>query len=86
MGILLTPLAQAFWCAWAWRGVGGVASPGPRLLLQGLCGLAVLVVLAAGTELLVGPEILRRVLGLWGRVVARLWLIASCIGFLAVLG
>jgi uncharacterized protein len=32
----------------------------------------------------VGRVITRRVLGPWGRAVARLWLIASCIGFLAV--
>src|SRR6266705_403955 len=30
--------------------------------------------------------ILRRALGPWGRAVARLWLIASCLGFLAVAG
>jgi uncharacterized protein len=83
--LALTPLAQFFWCAWAWRVVDAVVWPGPRLLLQGLWAGAALVVLAAGIELLVGPAILRRVLGPWGRAVARLWLIASCIGFLAVL-
>jgi uncharacterized protein len=82
--LALTPLAQAFWCAWAWRMIGALAWPWPRLLLQGLWVGAALVVLAAGLELLVGPVIPRRALGPWGRAVARLWVIASCIGFLAV--
>jgi predicted MPP superfamily phosphohydrolase len=85
MGILaLTPLAQAFWFVQAWRVIDAVAWPGPRYVLQGLWVGAALVVLAAGLELLVGPVITRRVFGPWGRAVARLWLIASCIGFLAV--
>ena len=45
---------------------------------------AALVVLAMGLELLLGPVIPRRGLGPWGRAVARLWVIASCLGFLAV--
>jgi predicted MPP superfamily phosphohydrolase len=86
MGILaLTPLAQYFWFVWAWRLIDAVAWPGPRYALQGLWGVAALVVLATGLELLMGPVIPRRVLGPWGRAVARLWLIASCIGCLAVL-
>jgi hypothetical protein len=33
MGILaLTPVAQACWFAWAWRLIGAVAWPGPRVL------------------------------------------------------
>jgi uncharacterized protein len=82
--LALTPLAQAFWCVWAWRVSAAVAWPGPRVLLQGLWVVAVLVVLAAGLDLLGVRVIPRRVLGPWGRAVARIWLIASCIGCLAV--
>ncbi len=85
MGILaLTPLAHYFWFVQAWRLVNAVPSPGPRALLQGLWVAAALVVLAAGLDLLGVRVIPRRALGPWGRAVARLWLIASCIGFLAV--
>jgi predicted MPP superfamily phosphohydrolase len=85
MGILaLTPLAQACWLAWAWRVIGAVAWPELRVLLQGLWGVAVLAVLAAGLDLLGVRAIPRRALKPWGRAVARLWLIAACIGWLAV--
>jgi predicted MPP superfamily phosphohydrolase len=85
MAILaLTPLAQAFWFARAWRAPEAVAWLRPRSLVQGRWGVAALVVLAAGLELLAGPVIPRRVLGPWGRAVARLWLVAACLGFLAV--
>jgi uncharacterized protein len=85
MGILaLTPLAQAFWFALAWRLIDAVAWPGPRALLQALWIVAVLLVMAAGLELLAGPVIPRRMLGPWGRAGPRLWVIASCIGFLGV--
>jgi hypothetical protein len=85
MGILaLTPLAQAFWFVWAWRVIGAVAWPGPRARLQGLWAVAVLVVVAAGLDLLGVRVIPRRALRPWGRAVARIWLIASCIGCLAV--
>jgi hypothetical protein len=70
--LALTPLSQAFWFAWAWRVIGAVAWPGPRALLQGLWVVAVLVVLAAGLDLLGVRVIPRRVLGPWGRAVARL--------------
>ena len=46
--------------------------------------MAALIVLAAGLDLLGLRVIPHRVLGPWGRAVARLWLIASCIGFLGV--
>jgi len=82
--LALTPLAQSFWFVWAWRVIDAVAWPGPRALLQGLWVVSGLIVLAAGLELLVGPVIPHRVLGAWGRAVARLWLIAACLGFLAV--
>ncbi len=48
--LALTPLAQAFWLAWVLRVIGAVAWPAPRVLLQDLWGVAVLVVLAAGGE------------------------------------
>jgi hypothetical protein len=83
MGILaLTPLAQAFWFIWAWRALGAVAWPGPRVLLQGSGVTAVRVVLAAGLDLLGVRVIPRHAQRPWGRAVARIWLIASCIGFL----
>ena len=82
--LALTPLAQSFWFVWAWRVIDAVAWPGPRALLQGLWVVSGLIVLATGIELLVGPVIPHRVLGAWGRAVARLWLIASCLSFLAI--
>jgi uncharacterized protein len=85
MGILaLTPLAQACWFVWAWRLIGAVAWPGPRYVLQALWVAAVLVGLAAGLDLLGVRVAPRQALTPWGRAVARIWLIASCIGFLAV--
>jgi uncharacterized protein len=82
--LALTPVAQAFWFIWAWHAVDAVRWPGPRYVLQGLWVAAALLVLAAALELLIGPVILRRLLGPWGWAGARLWLIASCIGFLAI--
>src|SRR5918999_1278123 len=82
--LALTPLAQAFWFVWAWRLIGTVAWPVPRVLLQGLWMTAVLVVLAAGLDLLGVRVIPRQAARPWGLAVARIWLIASCIGFLAV--
>src|SRR5207302_7139645 len=58
--------------------------PGPRTVLQGLWIVAALVVVAAARDLLLGQLLLRRMFGPWGRAVARLWLIASCLGFVAV--
>jgi uncharacterized protein len=85
MSILaLTPVAQACWFAWAWRLIGAVAWPGPRSLLQGVWVVAVLVVLAAGLDLLGVRVIPRQAASPWARAVARIWLIASCLGFLAV--
>jgi predicted MPP superfamily phosphohydrolase len=80
----LTPQAQAFWFAWAWPLIGAVTWPGPRYVLQGLWVVAVLVAVAAGLDLLGVRVVPRQALRPWGRAVARLWLIAACIGFLAV--
>jgi predicted MPP superfamily phosphohydrolase len=82
--LALTPLAQYFWFIWAWRMMDAIAWLGPRYLWQSLWMVAVLVVLAAVLDLMVGPIIARRGLWPWGRAVARLWLIASCVGYLAV--
>ena len=82
--LALTPLAQAFWFVWAWRVIDTVAWPGPRHILQGLWVVAVLAVLAAGLDLLGVRVLPRRALRPWGRAVARIWLIASCLGFLTV--
>jgi hypothetical protein len=82
--LALTPLAQSFWFVRAWRVIDAMPWPGPRSLVQGLRVAAVLVVLAAALELLAGRAIPRRAFGPWGRAGANLWLIASCLGCLAV--
>ncbi len=82
--LALTPLAQSFWFVRAWRVINAMPWAGSRSLLQCLWVVAALVVLAAGLDLLGVRIIPRRALGPWGRAVARLWLIASCLGFLAV--
>src|SRR5262244_1648677 len=85
MGILaLTPLTQSFWFLQAWRLIDAIPGPVLRTLLQGLWGAAALLVLAAALDLVLGQVLLRQVFGPWGRAIARLWLIASCCGFLAV--
>ena len=82
--LALTPLAQAFWFGQAWRVINAMPWSGPRYLLQGLWLAAGLVVLVTVFDLLAGPVFPRRGLGPWGRAVSRLWLIASCLGYLAV--
>jgi predicted MPP superfamily phosphohydrolase len=82
--LVLTPLAQYFWFVRAWRLIDAMAWPGLRYLGQSLWLVAVLIVLASVFDLMVGHRILRRDLWPWGRAVIRLWLIASCIGYLAV--
>jgi uncharacterized protein len=82
--LVLTPLAQYFWFVRAWRLVDAMAWPGLRYLGQSLWLVAVLVMLASVFDLMVGYRIIRRDLWPWGRAVTRLWLIASCIGYLAV--
>jgi predicted MPP superfamily phosphohydrolase len=82
--LALTPLAQSFWLLRAWRVIDAVAWLGARYLLQSLWSVAALVVLATALDLLGVRVIPRRALGPWGWAVARLWLIASCIGFLTV--
>src|SRR2546426_7088730 len=82
--LALTPLAQSFWFGQAWRVIDAVAWPGPRALLRGLWIVAALVVLAAALDMLRVRVLPRRAFGPWGRAVVRLWLIASCLGFLAV--
>jgi uncharacterized protein len=83
--LALTPLAQYFWFVRAWRVIDAMAWPGPRYLLQSLWMAALLVVLAAGLDLMGGHVIPRRGLGPWGRAGPRLWVIASCVGYLAVI-
>jgi hypothetical protein len=58
--LALTPPTQTFWFAWAWRAIGAVAWPEPRVLLQGLWMAAVLVVVTAGLDLLSVRVISRR--------------------------
>src|SRR5467141_1840577 len=82
--LALTPLAQAFWFVRAWRVIDAVAWPGPRAVLQGLWVAAALVVVAAALDMLRVRVLPRRTFGPWGWAVARLWLIASCLGCLAM--
>src|SRR5215813_11788014 len=82
--LALTPLTQSFWFARAWQVIDAVAWLGLRALLQGLWIVAALVVLAAALDMLRVRVIPRWAFGPWERAVARLWLIASCFGFLAV--
>jgi uncharacterized protein len=84
--LALTPVAQSFWFVQAWRAIDAVPWLGPRYLLRSLWVAAALVVLAAALDLLAGQVIPRRALGPWGRAVVRLWVIASCLGYLAVIG
>jgi hypothetical protein len=82
--LVLTPLAQSFWFGQAWRVIDAVAWPGPRALLQGLWVVAVLVVLTAALDLLRVRLLPCWAFGPWGRAVVRLWLMASCLSFLAI--
>jgi predicted MPP superfamily phosphohydrolase len=82
--LALMSLAQRFWFVRAWRAIDAIAWPRPRYLLRSLWTVAALVVLAAVLDPMVGPVMPRRGLGHWGVAVSRLWLIASCVGYLAV--
>jgi uncharacterized protein len=82
--LALTPLAQYCWFVRAWRLLDAMAWPGLRYLGQSLWMAAALVVVAAVLDLMLGHKLPRRDLWPWGRAVGRLWLIASCIGYLAV--
>jgi hypothetical protein len=82
--LALTPLAHAFWFVQAWRVLDAVVWLGLRDVLQGFWVAAALVVLAAGLDLLGVRVIPRQALRPWGQAVARLWLIAACLGFLGV--
>jgi predicted MPP superfamily phosphohydrolase len=82
--LVLTPLAQSYWFGQAWHVIDALAWPLPRYLLQSLWLAAVLVVLATVLDLMMGPVIPHRGLVPWGRAVCRLWLIASCLSYLAV--
>ena len=82
--LALTPLVQSFWFVQAWHVINAVAWPGPRALLQGLLVMAALVVLAVALDLLRVRVLPRRAFGPWGRAIVRLWLIASCLSFLAM--
>ena len=82
--LALTPLVQSFWFVQAWQVLNAGAWPGPRALLQGLLAMAALVVLAVALDLLRVRVLPRRAFGPWGRAIVRLWLIASCLSFLAM--
>ena len=83
--LALTPVAQTFWFAQAWHVIDAVAWPGLRALVQGLWIAAAVVVLAAVLDLLRVRALPPQVWGPWGRALARLWLIASCCSFVAII-
>ena len=82
--LALTPLAQPFWFLQAWHMIDAVTWSVLRALLRGLWIVAALVVLAAALDMLRVRVIPHRAFGPWGRAVARLWLITSCLSFLAM--
>jgi hypothetical protein len=82
--LALTPLVQSFWFVQAWRVIDAVAGPGVRTLVQGLLVVAALVMLAVALDMLRVRLLPRRAVGPWGQAVVRLWLIASCLSFLAI--
>jgi predicted MPP superfamily phosphohydrolase len=82
--LALTPLAQPFWLRQAWHMIDTVPWSELRALLRGLWIVAALVVLAAALDMLRVRVLPGWAFGPWERAVARLWLIASCLGFLAV--
>ena len=82
--LVLTPLAQTFWFLWAWRVINAVAWTEARALLQGLWSVAALAVLATALDLLRVRVLPRRAIGPWTRAGGQLWLMASCLGFLAI--
>src|SRR3989442_2375074 len=82
--LALTPLAQSFGFVRAWRVIDAVAWSGPRALLQGLWIVAALVVLAVALDMLRVRVLPPRAFGPRGRAIVRLWLIVSCLSFLAM--
>jgi hypothetical protein len=64
--------------------IDALAWPALRTLLQGLWFMAACVVLATALDMLRVRILPRRAFGPWGRAIARLWLIASCLSFLAM--
>jgi hypothetical protein len=82
--LLLTPLAQYFWFTRAWHVIDAMAWPWLRSLGQSLWLMAMVVILAAVLDLMLGHRFGRRDLWPWRRAGLRLWLIASCVGYLAV--
>jgi hypothetical protein len=83
--LALTPLAQPFWFLQAWHMIDAVTWSVLRALLRGLWIVAALVVLAAALDMLRVRVLPRRAFGPWGRAVVQLWLIASCLSFLALM-
>ena len=77
-------IVQRFWFLRAWRLVSGVPQAGWRYLLNGLLLAAAAVVLAAILDPMLGHFIPRHGLGNWVVASARVWLVASFLGFLAV--
>jgi hypothetical protein len=77
-------VAQRFWFVRAWRLIETVARPAWRYLLQGLWIVAIVLVLTAVFVPFFGHWSPRRDLAIWLISISRLWLVASCLAFLAV--
>jgi len=78
-------IVQRFWFLRAWRLAGGVTEPGWRHLLNGLLVTAAAVVLATILDPMLGRFIPRHGLGNWVVATSRVWLVASFLGYLAVI-
>src|SRR6202008_4864380 len=77
-------LVQRFWFIRAWRFIKTIVQPGLRYLFQGLWIAAVLVLLIAILDPVLGGFIPCRGLGNWVIYASRLWLVGSFFGFLCV--
>jgi hypothetical protein len=77
-------MAQRFWFVRAWRMIETVARPAWRYLLQGLWIAAVMLLLTTVFAPIFSDWPPRRDLANWIISISRLWLVASCLAFLAV--
>jgi hypothetical protein len=81
--LLIYP-AQRFWFLRAWRRAQKASSAGWRRILKGLTGCAAVVLLAALLDSINGNLIPRQSLAGWLVLVARVWVVASFVGFVAL--
>jgi len=77
-------LTQRFWFMSAWRAILEIARPGPRSVLQVAWFLALVVFVLAFFDPLLGHPLAKVGGGKWIIAIARVWLLASIFGFVAV--